>query len=139
MLGWTLLVVFLAGAIALGGFHRELGALLKSDSDKVFVTADWPSSCEADRPLRITVDNRSLRTIRSVEFRVEAYEPGNSADVMALFSRPEWTFVVSPLETKSVCFPAGFNRRINVPPGKLLTNVTGVFPIFYAAGAFVPK
>jgi hypothetical protein len=76
---------------------------LRDDQEAVTVKAEVSDACPKESAIRISVSNRSARTLRGVDFHLGIYEVGQPDDLAAADADEHWSVAVAPGATESRC------------------------------------
>jgi hypothetical protein len=106
----------------------------------VTIAAEYnPTKCRSDSPILVTINNGTSKTVKSVTFRLQAFEDGRSDDLISsLDSDSVATQVIQPAGTRDSCWRlGGFKRKVtnevHLRPEKEWPGAT-----FYQEGEFIP-
>jgi hypothetical protein len=88
--------------------------------EKVAVLVSYDAAnCSAEFPLRTVITNRADKALTRISWRVEAFVPGRSSDIVAYDSR--WPFdsdyIVEPNQTITLCYKLPKLREAKEPSG----------------------
>ena len=107
-----------------------------AEREAVVLDASIDATCTSkDHPVRVRLHNGSGRTVKTVDFNLEAFEVERSDDLLE-FNSETWTLVVPAHRDADMCWPMPALRR--TLQGSYFLRVRKGRTAFYEDGEFVP-